>query len=603
MSTVEILNKVISFIPLKDATRCARVCKGWLDVSLDHIWVDVPGFKPLFEVLAPLSKPIDIDGAELDAPLVFSRPITLHCWRRLTPLLRRVESFIIDKYDGIGESHMFLDNSVFESVLFTRPSTTFVPDLRRLVIRFQGLKFDRAEQFLIVLSESATRLDIRVLESSLVVKNLAYFMLEAAGRAPNLKHISFWDGCRKPAFEKHIQEVFPKFVALESILLSSCTLNATMISALSRLPSLRKIQFGWWGTYFRTEDVKSIHGAIPGSDTCTGPPFPKLRFFSLQSQLSSVTRFLSEKFSPSMLQRLSIDVISPMVAGDLSKLLLLLARKCKSLTTLHILRQGIGIVRGDTITADTLRHLKDLPRLQVFTLHYAQRLDVSDRELAQIILSCRKLRSFRLFHDPLTMGDGVSTLTLNLLSMLADGEGRSELADLFVDVDARDPPSPRPIHVQTLCLSTLSFGFSITLPGQISRVAAYLDSVLNKIRCFRLITNTSILLNPRKSAVMDKTTKEVLEGRAAHWKSVSDSLELITATRRQTDEEIQRLRDSILVLENELDEAKQKLSENTLHDRDENAAESSTSFEILDDDNTEQFGTKDEFDEQAASDG
>ncbi len=93
-------------------------------------------------------------------------------------------------------------------------------------------------------------------------------------------------------------------------------------------------------------------------------------------------------------------------------------------------------------------HLKDLPHLQVFTLHYAQRLDVSDRELAQIILSCRKLRSFRLFHDPLTMGDGVSTLTLNLLSMLADGEGRSELADLFVDVDARDPPSPRPIHVQ-----------------------------------------------------------------------------------------------------------------------------------------------------------
>ncbi len=57
------------------------------------------------------------------------------------------------------------------------------------------------------------------------------------------------------------------------------------------------------------------------------------------------------------------------------------------------------------------------------------------------------------------------------------------------------------------------------------------------------------------------------------------------------------------VLENELDEVKQKLSENTLQDRDQNAAESSNSFEILDDDNTEQFGTKDEFDEQAVSDG
>ncbi len=71
MNTVEILNEVISFMPLKDATRCARVCKGWLDVSLDHVWADVPGFEPLFNVLAPLSRPIAAgNGAELDAPLV-----------------------------------------------------------------------------------------------------------------------------------------------------------------------------------------------------------------------------------------------------------------------------------------------------------------------------------------------------------------------------------------------------------------------------------------------------------------------------------------------------------------------------------------------------
>ncbi len=70
MDTVEILSEVISFVPLNDATQCARVCKNWLETSLDHIWADVPGFKPLFEILAPLSRPFSAgDGVEMDAPL------------------------------------------------------------------------------------------------------------------------------------------------------------------------------------------------------------------------------------------------------------------------------------------------------------------------------------------------------------------------------------------------------------------------------------------------------------------------------------------------------------------------------------------------------
>ncbi len=142
---------------------------------------------------------------------------------------------------------MFLDNSVFERGPIHSSIDYFMPTLRRLVIRAQGRKFDRVEQFLVVLSESVTTLDIRVLKSASVVKNLAYFMLEAAERALNVKHISIWDACSKPVFEKHTQEVYPKFVALESVSLSSCALDATMISALSTLPSLKNIQFGWWG--------------------------------------------------------------------------------------------------------------------------------------------------------------------------------------------------------------------------------------------------------------------------------------------------------------------------------------------------------------------
>ncbi len=50
----EILSSIIAFAELPDAARCARVCRFWLDISLDHVWAELQGLRPLFEILAPL---------------------------------------------------------------------------------------------------------------------------------------------------------------------------------------------------------------------------------------------------------------------------------------------------------------------------------------------------------------------------------------------------------------------------------------------------------------------------------------------------------------------------------------------------------------------
>lgn len=90
---------------------------------------------------------------------------------------------------------MFLDDSVFEKVLSTRPPTTFMPNLRRLVVEAQGRKFDLAETFFVVLSPSITTLELEALRNSTMAENVAYFMLEAIERAENVKHLSFYNGC------------------------------------------------------------------------------------------------------------------------------------------------------------------------------------------------------------------------------------------------------------------------------------------------------------------------------------------------------------------------------------------------------------------------
>lgn len=215
-------------------------------------------------------------------------------WRRLTPLLRRVKTFTIDKYSRSGKNRMFLDDSVFEKVLSTRPPSNFMPSLRRLIVEPHGRNFDRAEKYLVVLSGSITTLEFEVLTDSRVTEKVAYFLLEAIERAPNVKHLSFYNDCTHDEFGEYLQQIFPKLIALESIKLSSCSLNATMISALSILPLLNSIQFKWWGNG-QTDEVRHIHDIVLGGDG--NPPFPKLRAFALQSHLPNITRYLSDKFS------------------------------------------------------------------------------------------------------------------------------------------------------------------------------------------------------------------------------------------------------------------------------------------------------------------
>lgn len=71
LSNAEILSIVLSFSQTGDAARCARVCKAWHQVALDHVWWEVKGFKALFGILAPLKQPENSkDGSVLRKPLV-----------------------------------------------------------------------------------------------------------------------------------------------------------------------------------------------------------------------------------------------------------------------------------------------------------------------------------------------------------------------------------------------------------------------------------------------------------------------------------------------------------------------------------------------------
>lgn len=57
LSTFEVQNFIFGFNEVGDAAHCARVCKNWTKISLEHVWHtidDIDGINALFSILAPL---------------------------------------------------------------------------------------------------------------------------------------------------------------------------------------------------------------------------------------------------------------------------------------------------------------------------------------------------------------------------------------------------------------------------------------------------------------------------------------------------------------------------------------------------------------------
>ncbi len=138
-------------------------------------------------------------------------------------------------------------------------------------------------------------------------------------------------------------------------------------------------------------------------------------------------------------------------------------------------------LEGIRLQPRALKGLKSMTSLETFTLSSTRHFNMSDLELARIILSCRNLRCLRLQRDPLTVTKAeASTLTLNLLSILADsGEGFS-LDELCLDFDIGHPPCPRPLNSPTLHVGKLLFGYSVLPRSDVFKVASFLDSIIDR---------------------------------------------------------------------------------------------------------------------------
>jgi hypothetical protein len=57
----EIQNRIFSFNDVPDAYRCARVCTGWKECALDHVWFELENVKHVFVLLASLVESDDDD--------------------------------------------------------------------------------------------------------------------------------------------------------------------------------------------------------------------------------------------------------------------------------------------------------------------------------------------------------------------------------------------------------------------------------------------------------------------------------------------------------------------------------------------------------------
>lgn len=337
-----------------------------------------------------------------------------------------------------------------------------------------------------------------------------------------------------------------------------------MLSALSTQLLLKDIRFRDFGASHRLDDVRDIDNSVFRSDL--EPPFANLRSLTLQARLSSAIKFLSNRLDLSALVRLSIDAISLVSNKALSGFLDLVALNYPGMKQLDLFRmedfEDLEF-QGDPITSEALSSLKHMSSLETFTLSSTRRYGMSDIELARIILSCRKIKCFRLHRDPLTVANDPSTLTLNLLSILADSGEGLDLDELCVDVDARTPPIPRPIDSRTLHVGKLLFGYSALRRLDMFKVASYLGSVLHRKANRAFLANLCIISECRWSritleSILDDATKEMLSERKETWKMVFGAVDLTSETRTRSEEEALHLRRSNEILQRELNDAERR---------------------------------------------
>jgi hypothetical protein len=482
----ELLARILSFNDQSANARCARVCKAWMDISLDNLWSEVDGLKALVRVMLPLNKEGDYwvrkdVHARCSLTVTFrlqtipnrNQSVPLSAAKRFKFYATRIESFNILPLPEAGKPP---PPRVHRSVL-TLLSRTFggfvFPNLQSLTIHMHedpGVRWFRylplffSSRLKSITISYPTKLDDEMKgEANVMTAQMAEYAKSVEKLVIAIPNNS------GGIFEEGLGELVPKLTKLEHLSIHNLEDPGRLLPRLKTLKKLKLLQL---------TSVQPTSCVVHGNTVILG----------LTTLYTNLPRLMDSPARFATLRHLRFSFMHVEDTNRVAPLLSALPVSCPMLELLFVdFAKSLIPVYDDSrdrepIRISALRHLQKLPRLASFSMSCTQAVELTDNDLVSLVAGWPSLMILNLVSVPTSVLP--SRLTINVLPRLARLPScrlirlaiYARTSKLTHTTSSELPALPLRNGLSNL--SVLSFGHSPITPGTETGIANYLRQLL-----------------------------------------------------------------------------------------------------------------------------
>ncbi|KAG8996461.1 hypothetical protein FRB94_008257 [Tulasnella sp. JGI-2019a] len=450
IEVIEVIDKIIDFLPTNDRAKAALVCRQWCDIVLPKIWRAVD-LHSLLSLLVPLVSWITGDGK-----LMFETSLINANWERFHSRARLVRAL---SWDDDNDDNT-LDNDVFAQILLHRPQVgPLLPVITKLT--WKANNDTTALQLLPMASTSLKTLRLNI-QGGCESSSLINVLRGVSARGVKLSELRIETCHGVNEFENELADIIADQQSLRSVGLPHYYGAARIVAALGSLPSLEEVSLtNWlWGGAGRNEWTFGV-GA-----------FLKLRAFSWNQEILGQGVELLRSNIPPNLINISLTTSGPTDSIGLTAFVLLLATAIPRLESLSLCHFIDTNDFGDAKTFEALEPLfacKDLRRLHISD---NEPMVLWEGDVIKMANAWPSLCWLHLTPDPIDEITEEVGATIAILSVFGQSFARLEHLGLyFRAVDSKSLDS----SIFTLpTLHTLSVGTSPAADINKSSYAAFL---------------------------------------------------------------------------------------------------------------------------------
>ncbi|KAF9459847.1 hypothetical protein BDZ94DRAFT_984800 [Collybia nuda] len=419
LSISELLNIIFAHLDQRSNLNNARVCKQWYHSSQAARWREINGwrdFDALFRKLAPI-KWVDYMNKRKE----FSEYPRLKDWERFEEYSKLVRTISLD------DSEKY--NAIFDIVGQTRPYINIFPNLYTLQWNATRKEFHyllfvhpNVKEFIATLPPTSTR--------QAEFETWVPLFVDSISRMPLLQHLEIRCDEFEPTTRHRLLEVIKGLRCLRTILLPRYHITARIIEEVSLLPHLKKLSSQETG-------IDRTIFTFPQFDPCLRKEaFPSLTTLSICADVQSSSQFLSQRYFPSNIRRLHLEMPSLENPGAVRSLLETVAGTCTLIEEVSFRDQDVHDHREmtpqDQIGLETLRPVFACPMLTTLEIRHHYPLALGTPELEILASELPSIETLLLNEGPIHHPER-SPLTLDVLLIFSSRCRKLQKLGLYVD--------------------------------------------------------------------------------------------------------------------------------------------------------------------------